>query len=92
MTAVATGALPQYRPDLLIRPLGEDGRYVVKDPLTGEYFHLGAEEHFLLTQLDGRRESDEIRAAFERQFGQALSDGGTGRVRGDGPRTGTPGR
>jgi RNA polymerase sigma-70 factor (ECF subfamily) len=42
------------RPELVIRPLGEGGPYVVKDPRSGAYYHLGEEEHFLLTQLDGR--------------------------------------
>src|SRR5262245_43803520 len=38
--------LPACRPELLIRPLGEEGGYVVKDPRTGEFFHIGEAEHF----------------------------------------------
>jgi multidrug efflux pump subunit AcrA (membrane-fusion protein) len=64
---------PARRPELLIRPLGEQGPYVVKDPRGGGYYHLGEEEHFLLTQLDGRRDAEAIRAAFAARFGQPLS-------------------
>src|SRR5262249_6753952 len=47
---------------------------VVKNPSTGEYFHLGAQEFFLLTQLDGERSGAAIRAAFQERFGQPLSE------------------
>jgi multidrug efflux pump subunit AcrA (membrane-fusion protein) len=59
----------------VIRPLGDQGPYVVKDPGTGAYYHLGEEEHFLLKQLDGQRDADTIRAAFAERFGQSLSHG-----------------
>jgi putative peptide zinc metalloprotease protein len=64
--------LPERRPDLLIRPIGDNGIYVVKDPHTGEYFSLGAQEQFLLVGLDGRQTADELRAAFELRFGEPL--------------------
>jgi multidrug efflux pump subunit AcrA (membrane-fusion protein) len=64
--------LPAHRPELLIRPLGE-GQYVVKDPQTGAYYHLGAAEYFLLMQLDGRQSAEAVRAAFEQRFGEPLS-------------------
>src|SRR5439155_12902608 len=67
-------SLPCRRSELVIRPLGEHGPYVVKDPGTGAYYHLGDEEHFLLTQLDGQRDAETIRAAFAERFGQSLSD------------------
>src|SRR5712692_411808 len=66
--------LPCRRAELVIRPLGDRGPSVVKDPSTGAYYHLGEEEHFLLTQLDGQRDLDTIRAAFAERFGQALSE------------------
>src|SRR5215471_19303276 len=47
--------LPARRSDLVIRALGEEGRYVVKDPRTSAYFQFGTEEHFLLAHLDGRQ-------------------------------------
>ena len=56
---VLTTQLPTRRTDLVIRPIGEGGRYVVKIPGTNDYFHLGEEEHFLLLQLDGKREIGE---------------------------------
>jgi multidrug efflux pump subunit AcrA (membrane-fusion protein) len=58
----------------VIRPLGDHGPYVVKDPGTGAYYHLGEEEHFLLMQLDGERSPDAVRTAFSERFGQSLSD------------------
>src|SRR5437868_3971490 len=67
-------ALPCRRSELVIRPLGDQGPYVVKDPGTGAYYHLGEEEHFLLTQLDGERDTGTIRAAFTDRFGQSLSE------------------
>src|SRR5215813_15328299 len=66
--------LPVLRPDLLIRPLGEEGQYVVKDPATGAYFRIGEQEHFLLAQMDGRRTAAEACAAFRERFGEPLSE------------------
>jgi multidrug efflux pump subunit AcrA (membrane-fusion protein) len=65
--------LPPRRPELVIGPLGERGETVVKDPLGGGYYHLGAAEAFLLARLDGRQTADEARAAFRDRFGEALS-------------------
>jgi multidrug efflux pump subunit AcrA (membrane-fusion protein) len=73
MSALAT-PLPARRPELVIRPLGEDGTYVVKDPGTASYYHLGAEEHFLLSQLDGDKDAAAVCAAFEQRFGRPLSE------------------
>jgi putative peptide zinc metalloprotease protein len=72
MSAVAT-LLPAHRADLVVRPIGDEGQHVVKDPGTGAYFELGPKEHFLLTRLDGSSDPAEVCAAFERQFGQPLS-------------------
>jgi multidrug efflux pump subunit AcrA (membrane-fusion protein) len=65
--------LPPCRPELLIRPLGDGGQYVVKDPTTGAYYHLGPEEYFLLSHLDGVRGPEAVCAAFTRRFGEPLS-------------------
>jgi multidrug efflux pump subunit AcrA (membrane-fusion protein) len=75
MSSLATqlDVLPTRRNELAIRPLGERGQYVVKDPATGEFFHLGDEEHFLLMQLDGRKSAEEVCAAFDARFGEPLS-------------------
>ena len=73
MTYLST-ELPACRADLVIRPIGEAGRYVVKLPGTHDYFHLGEEEHFLLTQLDGERDAATVCTAFATKFAEALTD------------------
>src|SRR5262249_51767378 len=65
---------PARRPELLLRPLGEQGRYVVKDPRTGSFFTFGEQEHFLLLQLDGERDAAAICRAFQGRFGDPLSE------------------
>jgi multidrug efflux pump subunit AcrA (membrane-fusion protein) len=64
--------LPCRRSELVLSPLGDQGGYVVKDPRARTYYHLGEEEHFLLNQLDGRRDLEAIRSAFAEHFGQPL--------------------
>ena len=72
MSSTATSpALPARRLDLVIKHVG-DGRHVVKDPRARSFYELGAEESFLLTQLDGRRGAAEVRAAFEERFSTPL--------------------
>src|SRR5438132_10638051 len=66
--------LPRRRSELIVRPLGAEHAYVVKDPRSGDYFHLGDEEHFLLTQLDGGQDAAAIRASFRQRFGQLLGE------------------
>ena len=73
--SVTQTQLPMRRLDLVVRPLGEDGRYVVKDPRSGQFYQLGEQEHFLLMQLDGQREASEVCAEFEQQFGKELAEG-----------------
>jgi putative peptide zinc metalloprotease protein len=65
---------PTRRPDLIVKPHGSRGQHVVKDPSTGAYFNLGPHETFLLLALDGVQTRAQIRASFERQFGQMLSE------------------
>jgi multidrug resistance efflux pump len=71
-SATASPALPARRLDLVIKHVG-DGRSVVKDPRAQTYFELGAEESFLLDQLDGRRGAAEVQAAFEDRFTTPLA-------------------
>src|SRR5262249_33964161 len=66
--------LPVRRPELLVKPLGDEGRYVVKDPRRGEFFQLGAKEHFLLMQLEGERTAETISAAYAERLGERLSE------------------
>src|SRR5262245_24547731 len=72
-TAMPIESLPARRSELVVRPLGEEGRYVVKDPVGGAYFHLGEEERFLLEQLDGQQDSEGVCSAFATRFGDPLS-------------------
>jgi len=65
--------LPVRRTDLVISPLGDNGRFVVKDPRTGSYFQLGEQEHFLLLLLDGEHAADTVCRKFEQQFAEPLS-------------------
>jgi putative peptide zinc metalloprotease protein len=67
-------SLPCRRPELTIRPLGEKGQHVVKDPRTGEFYCLGPVEYFLLMRLDGEQSAEEVAAAFEQHFGEPLSE------------------
>ena len=64
---------PARRPDLLLRPIGDEGRHVVKDLRTGEFFELGPVESFLLLGLDGRQPTDALRVAYEGRFAEPLS-------------------
>ena len=64
---------PARRPDLLLRPIGDEGRHVVKDLRTGGFFELGPVESFLLLSLDGRQPTESIRAAYEGRFAEPLS-------------------
>ena len=73
MTTLAT-QLPARRTDLVIRPIGDGGRYVVKIPHTNDYFHLREEEHFLLLQLDGEKDSDAVCTAFAESFDEPLTE------------------
>src|SRR5262245_33159603 len=66
----ATAPLPVRRPELLVRPHGDVGQGVAKDPHSGSYFHFGEEEHFLLAQLDQPRTAEEVCRAFAERFGQ----------------------
>src|SRR5262249_4802204 len=69
-----TTPLPARRPELLIRPLGDAGQYVVKDPRTREFFHIGVAEHFLLAHLDGTGTAETVCAAYAARFGEPLSE------------------
>ena len=64
--------LPVRRADLIIAPHGAAGEFVIKDPITGAYFHLGPHESLLLRALNGRNSAEKICRGFEKQFGQPL--------------------
>ncbi len=45
--------LPELAPDVVVRPLDDQGRHVVKNPRKQSYLKLGEQESFLLLALDG---------------------------------------
>ena len=69
-------AAVRARPDLkFVRRRRADGAdWIVKNPLSLDYYRLLEEEHFLLEQLDGRRSLEEIRRAFEARFAPQTID------------------
>jgi putative peptide zinc metalloprotease protein len=62
--------VPPLRADLIIIKQFYEGRtfYVVKDPISLQYFRLTAEDYFLATLFDGRRTLGHIRAAYVERF------------------------
>jgi multidrug efflux pump subunit AcrA (membrane-fusion protein) len=62
------------RPELVVRPVGDNGQHVVKNPSTGEYFSVGEQEAFLLLALDGHRSAADLCAAFGARFGEPFSE------------------
>ncbi|HVX09575.1 MAG TPA: efflux RND transporter periplasmic adaptor subunit [Pirellulales bacterium] len=67
-------SLPLSRRDFVFSPLGNDGKYVVKDPRRQTYFRLGPRERLLLDLLDGRHDRDSIRREFQHQFKEELTE------------------
>ncbi len=64
------------RADLVFVRQRYQGRigWIVKNPLSLEYFRLHDEDRFLLEQLDGTRTLADIRRAFERRFAPRTID------------------
>lgn len=48
-------------------------QYVLRDPRTGLSFECGPDEHFLATELDGRRSVEQVRVRFQDRFGREVS-------------------
>jgi len=65
-----TIVVPPLRADLIIIKQFYEGRtfYVVKDPISLQYFRLTAEDYFLATLFDGRRTMAQVRAAYVERF------------------------
>ncbi|RYD40205.1 MAG: hypothetical protein EOP83_35610, partial [Verrucomicrobiaceae bacterium] len=62
--------LPALRSDLLITQQLYEGRtyYVIKDPVSLQYFRLTAEDYYLATLFDGRRSFGQIRDLYVGHF------------------------
>jgi hypothetical protein len=65
--------VPCRRSELVSRPFGASGFYLVRDRHKGESFQLGPEEHFLLARLDGTRTAEDLCAGFAERFGEPLT-------------------
>jgi len=65
---------PRLRPDLEIHPQSaKDGPvYVVKDPISGEFYRMREAEYFIARQLDGETSLEQIRGRAEQEFGATL--------------------
>jgi putative peptide zinc metalloprotease protein len=69
--AAASRRLPlRMRAELKIvpQPSSRGTRYVIKDGVAQRYWHVRADEAFLLQSLDGRTSADELCARFAKQF------------------------
>jgi multidrug efflux pump subunit AcrA (membrane-fusion protein) len=62
------------RPGLIVRPVGDKGQHVVKDPGNGNYFNLGEQEVYLLQNLDGRQTVAGLCAGFTDRFGEPFTE------------------
>jgi len=60
----------KMRPELIVADHGSDGerRWVVEDPVTLQFFRLGAQECFVLLALDGHISLAELKRRFENEF------------------------
>src|SRR5215212_8056633 len=62
--------LPALRADLVVSQQRFEGRsyYVVKDPISLQYFRLTAEDYYLATLFDGKRTFGRIRQEYTERF------------------------
>src|SRR5215203_4620964 len=60
----------KLRADLIVQPQFYEGmtHYVVKDPIALKYFRFKIEEYYLLQQLDGKTNLQDVKRAFERKY------------------------
>src|SRR5262245_47883711 len=75
MTASAT--LPCLRADLVVsrHAAGDGAVFVIKDPVTRQFFRFGEAEHYIAGQLDGSTPLEAVRQRTEQQFGTTLEQG-----------------
>src|SRR5437867_124970 len=70
---IPTGSLPKLRADLKISEQTFEGRtyFVVKDPITLQYYRMERQEYFIATHLDGEQTVGQLREVFDKQFPDA---------------------
>ena len=68
--------MPPLRGDLIITQQMFEGRtyYVIKDPISLQYFRMTAEDYYLATLFDGKRTFGKIREAYLQRFPHARLD------------------
>ena len=73
--ASATSSRPKLRMDLEVREqrTGERTTFVVKDPVSGEFFRLQEVERFIAQQLDGATSLGLVQSRVEKEFGGTLA-------------------
>jgi Sulfotransferase domain len=71
---VVASPLPFRRGGLISWPSKKNGKYLVRNRNTGETFQVGEEEQFLLEQLDGRQNAEQLQIAFAARFNRPLSE------------------
>ncbi|HEY2953658.1 MAG TPA: efflux RND transporter periplasmic adaptor subunit [Candidatus Eisenbacteria bacterium] len=66
--------VPKIRSGLTIReqPTADGRVFVVKDPVSGEFFRLGEAERFIAGQCDGVTSVEQMRRRTEERFGASL--------------------
>jgi len=71
----ATSSCPKLRVDLELREqrTGERTTFVVKDPISGDFFRLQEAERFIAQQLDGVTSLEMVRSRVEEKFGGTLA-------------------
>ena len=62
--------VPPLRSDLVVTRQTYESRtyYVIKDPISLQYFRLTAEDYFLATLFDGKRSMERVRKAYVARF------------------------
>ena len=68
--------MPPLRKDLLISQTAFEGRtyYVIKDPISLQYFRMTAEDYYLATLFDGVRTFGQIRESYVQRYPHARLD------------------
>src|SRR5438093_12090328 len=62
--------IPPLRPDLIVIKHKFESRtyYVIKDPISLQYFRLTSEDYFLATLFDGKRTFAQVRQVYLEQL------------------------
>ena len=62
---------PKIRDDLIVQKIPQkDGsfHYVIKDPITAQFFKVGEPEYFIIKSFDGENSIADVAAAFKNKF------------------------